>query len=98
MRAGPGYLDGFFAGGNNAEFDADGRGIFIIVGVIAHADQVCCSCKQDHHPQYGAAKNFMKKRSQSIPLMAGRIQLASVPETSAIQVCKLEIRVKLTAD
>jgi len=64
MRAELGYLDGFFAGGNNAEFNADGRGVFIIVGVIAHANQVCCSCKQEHHSQQRAAKYSMKKRSQ----------------------------------
>jgi hypothetical protein len=56
------YLNVFLIRGNDAELNRDGRRIFVIVSVIAHADQVGSPCKQEHEPQYREAKKLVKKR------------------------------------
>ena len=56
------YLNVFLVRRNNAELNRDGRRIFVIVSVIAHADQVGRPCKQEHEPQYREAKRLVKKR------------------------------------
>ena len=75
-------MNAFFAGSNNVELHADGRSIFVIVGVKTQADQVGCSCKQEHHPQYRAAKKFVKKRTHQVPLtlVAGYNTHLPIPE------------------
>jgi hypothetical protein len=71
MRMRLGEMNAFLAGSNDVQFHTHRRCIFVIVGVKAQAYQVGCSRKQEHHPQYRAAKQLVKKQTHHLPLNPG---------------------------
>jgi hypothetical protein len=98
MRMRLGKLNAFLAGSYDVQFDTHGRRIFIIVGVEIQAYQVGRSCKQEHHPQYGATKKLVKKRTHhSSPKTYGKPH-SGLAWTKADSVCNGKIRAMLTQD